>query len=151
MCKILFLFIILTSLLYCNNENIIINSKENIVFIKCVNKYNLNVNFKEPKEAKLGQEVFDNYKKTEKNLKKQLNDILVPDFMSQNFKVDLDLDKINNFKIAYIYSPQEIKGFNLKLEWDKHLKCSSSFKKDFDISKFVDSMSTVISNTFIPE
>jgi hypothetical protein len=151
MFKLILIFLLLTTFIYCNETNLILNSKDNIIFIKCNNKYNLNINAKEEKEVKFGQEVFDNYKKTEKNLKKQLNEILIPDFMSKNFKIDLDIDKIKNLKIAYIYNPEQIKGFNLKVEWDKNLKLSSSFKTDFDISILIENVSEVVSNTFIPK
>lgn len=150
MLKIICLFIIISSLLYCS-DNVLIN-KNIIQFpIKCNNKLIININCKEEKEKKLGQELFNDYKNSEKKLKTQLNNIFVPEFMSKSFKIDLDLEKINSFKIAYIYTPEEIKGINFKIEWNKQLKISSSFKKEFDISKIIENVSGVISNTFIPE
>ena len=152
MYKYILMFLFISTILYCKEQE---EGKEILIInIPCqsydLSKWNCSFKEKEKKE-KLGQEVFDQYKSTQKKLKNQLNNIFVPTFMSKEFKIDLDIDKINEFKIAYIYSPEKITGLNFKVEWDKNLKLSSSFKKDFDISKLIENTSSVLTNTFIPE
>ena len=148
MVKYILLFIIIATLTYSKEENI----RDNNIFLllDCNNNYNLCLPKKnEPK--KLGQDAFDKYKTTERNLKQQINTILVPKFMSKSFKIDIDINQIKDFKLGCTYEPEQIAGLNFKIEWEKQLKFSSSFKKDFDISTLIEKTSVVLSNTFIPE
>lgn len=148
MVKYILLFIIIATLTYSKEEYIRDNNI--LLLLDCNNKYNLCLpQNNEPK--KFGQDAFDEYKKTEQNLKQQINAILIPKFMSKSFKIDIDVNQIKDFKIACIYEPEQIIGLNFKVEWEKQLKFSSSFKKDFDISKLIEKTSVVLSNTFIPE
>ncbi len=148
MIKYILLFIIITTLTYSKEENLIGNNI--ILLLDCNNQYNLCL-FQKEEPKKFGQDAFDEYKKTEQNLKKQLNTILIPKFMSKSFKIDIDVNQIKNFKVACIYEPEQIVGLNFKVEWEKQVKFSSSFKKDFDISNLIEKTSVILSNTFIPE
>lgn len=75
------------------------------IFAKNQEKIKLkNIEFfelKEKKQDKFGQELFDDLKKVEKNLKQYINFILVPPFLRKNIKVHVELEE--DFEIGYIY------------------------------------------------
>lgn len=136
MCKliIILLFFITAALLYSEETELRLGNKieksceYNFNYLNCKPKI---MCFKEEKDNNLGQELFDNYKTTEKKLKNTLNDIMVPDFMKDNFKLDVDVEGFKKVKVAYIYEPDP-HVVNFRVEWDEELRIGAGFKKDFE-------------------